>query len=129
MSFRALLIAACVAACADFSRGDPAAPGDVTGDGAGAVLSFATEVHPILMTRCQTCHRPAGVAGSTDLVLTGAADADLDAVLALISEENPDSSPILQKGSGHSHGGGTPLPQGSADYDIVREWIAAGAAP
>src|SRR5204863_2257749 len=41
---------------------------------------------------------------------------------------NPDASLFLMKAAGKvPHGGGKRLPSESADYQVVRRWVAAGA--
>ena len=67
-----------LASCADFSRGEPSPAPDAGarpdgGDAAapdGAALSFATDVYPLLVPTCQSCHATGEQAGDTQLLFT-----------------------------------------------------------
>ena len=100
MSSRLISLLIAVQACASFERGDsttpvsdvaPAATGGPA-DVVAAPLSFAQDVHPLLMSRCSVCHKSDGIAASTTLVLTGQADADLSDVFGLVVAANPPSA-------------------------------------
>ncbi|MCA9603191.1 MAG: hypothetical protein R3A78_15965 [Polyangiales bacterium] len=125
--------------CAGFERGEPSpdagaavpgADGSLEGDGAvGPVLSFAVDVHPLLVAGCRSCHVAGGNAGSTSFLLKGDVDADRAAVDALIQPGNPAKSRLLTKASGQAHGGGAVYAVGSSEYATLSAWIAEGAAP
>ena len=134
-------VVACVvalAACADFSRGEPSpvmdagaplAGGDAaTGDGA-APLSFAINVFPLLVPTCQMCHAPGQEAGDTQLLFTGTAATDYATVLMFVDTTAPAGSRLLAKMSGNGHQGGTVYAAGSPEYETVLHWIQQGAPP
>ncbi|RMG07017.1 MAG: hypothetical protein D6731_24625 [Planctomycetota bacterium] len=95
------------------------------GSGGGAVLGYA-DIKPSLAA-CAGCHSSL----STGFVLSaGLSDdaADFAAVAAQVDPQSPDRSPLLLKASAQTtHGGGSPWPVGSADYDLVLRWIQQGA--
>ena len=78
----ALACALALAACADFSRGEPSPVADAgarpdggdrrgaTADGA-ASLSFATAVYPLLVPTCEACHSAGNEAGDTAAPVRG----------------------------------------------------------
>jgi hypothetical protein len=135
----ALVAAALLGGCADFSRG-PAAPapdaaadaagGEVAaaGDG-GAPLSFAAAVYPLLVPTCQRCHAPGQQAGDTQLLFAGDPAADYATVLTFVDTAAPASSRLLHKMNGEGHGGGTVYAAGSPEYETVLTWIEQGARP
>lgn len=132
MTSKALLVLVALSGCADFDRGpvaeEPPDAGEVMPvDGGSTASSFATSVEPLLTSVCLSCHRPAGAAGSSHLVLTGTDD--LAQVLLLVDTSNPASSRLLTKASGTSHGGGVIFAAGSAEYQTLFTWISEGAAP
>ncbi|WP_375757074.1 hypothetical protein [Corallococcus exercitus] len=121
--------------CADFERGPAAADAGVTpvdgggnGDGGDAV-SFETDVHPLLTTGCQSCHRSGGSAGSTSFLLTGESDADYAAASALTDSANPSASRLLRKAAGAGHGGGAIYGADTPEYQTLLSWISGGAQP
>ncbi len=81
------------------------------------------------------CHGRVRGEGGLRLSLFGA-DAKLDHVQLTkelagrrVNAANPDASLMLLKATGQvSHGGGTRTPQGSPEYQLLRDWIAGGAA-
>jgi hypothetical protein len=113
-------------------------PITVSGVGAGGrAVDFRTEVEPLLSKLgCNAggCHGKASGQNGFKLSLFGF-DSDFD--YAAIAEEArgrrlfpaaPDRSPFLLKASGQvPHGGGKRLKPDGADYQVVRQWIAAGA--
>lgn len=124
-----------VLGCADFQRGPvpadagvPPLDGGGGGDG-GATVSFASDVHPLLTTGCQGCHRSGGAAGDTTFVLTGDADADYAEASSLTDASNPSASRLLRKASGAGHGGGAIYGEGTPEYQALLAWIAGGAQP
>ena len=132
-----LVLATLGGGCADLSRG-PATPvvdagTTEAGDGglprSDAALSFAADVHGILVGTCQRCHTEGGEAGDTNLLLTGDATADLTATALFVDVNAPASSRLLAKMSGHGHGGGTLYAAGTPEYQTVLAWIQEGARP
>jgi hypothetical protein len=112
-------------------------PVTVRGHGKGRSVDFRTEVMPLLSKHgCNAggCHGKASGQNGFKLSLFGF-DTDFD--YAAIAKEargrrlfpaSPDQSLFLVKAAGKvPHGGGKRLPPESADYQVVRQWIAAGA--
>ena len=132
----ALACAVALAACADFSRGEPSPPppdagkppvGDAAaGDGA-APLSFATDVYPLLVPTCMMCHAPGQRAGDTQLLFSGDAATDYPTVLNFVDTSAPAGSRLLAKMTGNGHQGGTVYASGSPEYETVLHWIQQGA--
>jgi hypothetical protein len=126
-----------IASCADFSRGalsatDAGAQPDGGGDAGtsdGAAVSFATEVYPLLVPTCQSCHATGQQAGDTQLLFTGDAAADYPAVVMFADTSAPAGSRILSKLSGNGHQGGTVYAAGSPEYQTILHWIEQGALP
>lgn len=114
-------------------------PVTVKGFDSGRSVDFRTEVMPLLSKHgCNAggCHGKASGQNGFKLSLFGF-DTEFD--YAAIAKEargrrlfpaSPDQSLFLLKAAGKvPHGGGKRLIPGSADYQVVRRWIAAGAAP
>jgi Protein of unknown function (DUF1549)/Protein of unknown function (DUF1553) len=113
-------------------------PVKVSGVGAGGrAVDFRTEVEPLLSKLgCNAggCHGKASGQNGFKLSLFGF---DVDYDYAAITQEArgrrmfpsaPDRSLFLLKASGQvPHGGGKRLRPESADYQVIRQWIAAGA--
>ncbi|MCW5661454.1 MAG: hypothetical protein KIT60_27460 [Burkholderiaceae bacterium] len=107
---------------------------------------FNTQIHPILSTTCAaSCHQAGGVPDSTvapgtsfqgnRFVLTGSAEGDFGVTLSMISDTcNPASNYLLSRPStaphpsGAASGAAVPLPVGSAAYNTISNWIAAGCS-
>lgn len=127
-----IALLAITAGCADFERGDPSVDGgampapDPGADG-GPLASFATDIAPLLISGCRSCHQAGGTAGSTDFLLTGVADDDFLRVTALIDTANPPLSRLLRKAQGLAHGGGSIYPEGTPEYRALLRWISQGA--
>jgi hypothetical protein len=113
-------------------------PVTVKGFGAaGRSVDFRTEVMPLLSKHgCNAggCHGKASGQNGFKLSLFGFDTAlDYDAIAKeargrRLFAASPDASLFLMKGAGKvPHGGGKRLPPESADYQVVRRWIAAGA--
>jgi len=143
-AIRWLVACACIGAasgCADFSRGAPApGPADGAADAAAddadaatsdaaSALSFAADVHPLLVPTCQRCHAPGEAAGESGLLLSGDAPADYAAVAKFVDTPSPGASRILAKMSGSGHSGGAVYAVGSPEYRTVLRWIEQGAKP
>jgi hypothetical protein len=134
----ALACALALAACADFSRGEPSPVADAgprpdggdaaTADGA-APLSFATAVYPLLVSACQGCHSAGNEAGDTQLLFTGSAAADHATVVMFVDTSAPASSRLLAKTSGNGHQGGAVYATDSPEYNTILQWIQQGAQP
>jgi hypothetical protein len=137
-SRRIWIVLGCVlAGCADFSRGAPTptpdagppADGGPKSDGGadGAALSFASDVYPLLVPTCKTCHGAGGQAGDTGLVFTGTAAADYATVVMFVDTAAPAGSRLLMKMTGNGHQGGTVYAAGSPEHQTILQWIQQGA--
>ncbi len=86
---------------------------------ATASVKFSSDVHPILVAKCSTCHGDAGTLpkfGSADVATSYAA------VKPDVDTTNPAASKLLVMGQGgNSHAGGAPL--GAADVTKIQQWI------
>ncbi|WP_280156114.1 hypothetical protein [Piscinibacter sp. XHJ-5] len=101
---------------------------------------FEAQVLPILRNTCAAgCHQAVGSTGgpavgtsfrNNRFVLTGDAEGDFGVTLSMISNAcNPGSNYLLSRPSTVPHpSGGTSavLPAGSANYNTIAAWIAAG---
>ncbi len=117
-----------------------------------ALLSFATDIKPLLQGDCVTCHKPHVPGPGVPLPPLFYADpnpsdpnvaydpnvANRDVYADVRSRVNlgdPENSPLLLKPSGHHHGGnlrsGFDLSPGGdrTKYDVFLNWIAEGARP
>lgn len=121
--------------CADFSRGNPS--GNDTGPppvndrdgGSTEALSFASDVHALLVSRCQGCHGAGGSASTTAFVLSGEVSDDYAVSISFVSESAPAESRLVSKAAGTGHAGGALFPSGSDEQDLLVQWIAQGALP
>src|SRR5262245_20535793 len=105
--------------------------------GTGRGVDFRTEVMPLLSKHgCNAggCHGKASGQNGFKLSLFGFDTAfDYEAIARegrgrRLFLANPDASLFLMKAAGKvPHGGGKRLPAESADYQVIRRWIAAGA--
>ena len=112
-------------------------PVTVTGFGDGRAIDFRTEVMPLMSKLgCNAggCHGKASGQNGFKLSLFGFdAQFDFDAITReargrRVFPAAPDQSTFLLKASGQvPHGGGRKMAKGGNDYQIVRQWIAAGA--
>jgi hypothetical protein len=132
----AFAVAGGATACADFSRGAASVAADAgadlqadAGSADGAMTSFATDVHPLLIAHCQRCHMAGAEAGDTQLLLTGDVAADYATATRFVDTATPAGSRLLSKVSGNGHGGGTVFAAGSPEYLTILEWIQQGARP
>jgi hypothetical protein len=144
----ALAAGTVVSACGDIERGKPTPPkktetadtgGDQPGNddqtpggvteptdgGTAGGSSFATDVEPILVADCQSCH---GATNGTALKISGDAATDLPGVKALAAG-GADSTLVKKATKAVSHGGGAVLANPSADLDTILQWIADGMLP
>jgi len=135
-----------LAACAEPDRGEPFAEvrdtaldttpaetvDDVTPDGETVEdtrepLTFAA-VHEVLLDNCTDagCHS----SGAGGFTLSGDADSDYQAVLAEVVPGDALASKLLKKATNtSSHSGGPILQAGTADYQLIADWIDDGANP
>lgn len=133
--FTTLLLSACGGGGgdgedADDGGGTPVVPPGPTPPPTPAVLSYATDIHPIWQARsCTGCHGSSG-----GLTLSGNASASYTELFETASRvilATPAQSLILRKPAtiNTSHGGGTFFPSTSdADYQKILTWITQGAA-
>lgn len=135
MSSRRLLLAAVLlAGCADLARGptavepDAGTSDDAVAPGDGEALSFAKSVSPLL-DACARCHAAGEEAGDTQLLLTGNAASDLEAVVPFVDTAAPAGSRLLAKMRGQGHQGGSIYAADTPEYQTVLEWIQQGARP
>jgi hypothetical protein len=127
----ALLLAAPLS-CADLERGKPTADAgssDAGGGDGGETVAFAADVHPLLLSGCQPCHRTGGAAGGTSFLLSGESSADFSAVSELIDTSSPTQTRLLRKASGQGHGGGTVYTVDSPEYQTLVAWVSGGTLP
>jgi hypothetical protein len=120
---------------------------DLSNGGAGVQLSrlsetvFNSTIMPILDAQCASCHTAIGTDGNPSnntfrenrFVLTGSDTGDFNVTLTMINDvcAGP-SSALLSRPSTAPHpagagaGAAVPLPVGSANYNAIASWIAAG---
>src|SRR5689334_19136401 len=126
----------CVVVSAGGLRAEDAKPRDGTRSVPTTEVSFELDVMPILTAKgCNqgACHGKARGQNGFQLSLLGF-DPDFD-YAALTQQARgrrvfpgaPERSLVLQKATATlAHGGGVRLEPGSADYEVVLKWIAAG---
>jgi mono/diheme cytochrome c family protein len=139
LSFDRRLLGAVVAllGCADLERGAPlpadagpdAAAVDGASDAGAPALSFARDVHRLLLDGCARCHAPGASAGNTGLLYVRDAAKDRESTISFINREQPASSRLLGKGAGQGHGGGAIYAAGSPEHRTILDWILQGASP
>ena len=83
---------------------------------------------PVVQSLCVACHVEGGVSGNTRLVFERSSTADhealnLAAFATFLSEVESGASVILNKIQGVSHGGGAPVPAGSAAFAEVERFL------
>ena len=102
--------------------------------------TFESQVLPILRASCVDCHQPGGSNGSAAasfrdnrLILTGDADGDYNAALAMVSDAcNAAANPLLSRPSTVPHPTGATgqttavLPAGGTAYNAIASWISSG---
>ena len=106
---------------------------NATADGRLAGVDFASEVEPIFQSSCVGCH--SGVGAAPDFNGSGSVAGSPEYTEAVYrsfsgraSVIDPPDSLLLRKSSSQiTHGGGAALGSGSANYAVVRDWIAQGA--
>lgn len=88
----------------------------------GASKTFTADVMPVLTSKCKSCHGNEGDFTVTTPSATYANISDLKGSMVASGQY------LLDKGSNTvSHGGGMQMPQGSAEYAIVKSWVDSGA--
>jgi hypothetical protein len=100
----------------------------VTAPAGVAEAFFAANVNlPISQNRCRTCHNTSGIARNTrHIVTSGSSETAIDANVAMYRNlvAALSVSGILAKASGQvSHGGGTQLSPGSADFNNFEAFL------
>ncbi|HBP21199.1 MAG TPA: hypothetical protein DEA08_25860, partial [Planctomycetes bacterium] len=93
--------------------------------------AFEQRVHPILASRCATCHSVSGKGGGLLLASSndpGTVADNLAAASAFLTPGAPEASPLLLKPlspdeGGLEHGGGAVLHMASAEWRILRGWV------
>ena len=110
---------------------------------------FQTIVHPILMSRCASCHQAVGTGGAPNggfsgqrYVLTGQIEGDFNATLSMIGDiTDPTGAYLLSRPASDgiapnpvhpqlTNPAGAVLPFGSDDYNRICDWInSTGACP
>jgi hypothetical protein len=94
---------------------------------------YKNDVKTIMQNRCASCHQvgspvPAATAAMS-LTLSAASDtADHTTVSSKVNLAAPASSTLLQKAvGGLAHFGGQVITTGSADYNVLLDWVTQGA--
>ena len=82
----------------------------------------------IVQSKCISCHRRGGYAGGTSLIFEGASggtshSANIASFEGLLNRRADGLNHILRKVSGNGHGGGRQLALGSANYNILEEFL------
>lgn len=95
-------------------------------------VDFSTHVLPLLhKTGCNnlSCHGAfQGQSGFRLSLFANQLNKDWDSLRERIDAVDPAKSRLLQKVRGDlDHGGGEPLPEGSAEYRLLEKWVLAGA--
>ncbi len=142
------VLVTCASGCAIPGRGEPieqendtSTPDIVTDIEAGDLdidlgevdeveppVPFAGAVHDLLVSSCTStgCH----ASGAGGYALSGDVDADYEATLKVVVPFDAAASKLIKKTSGvTSHTGGPLLSEGTAEYDLIVEWIDDGANP
>ncbi len=110
-----MLLALSLAACTH----DGGPTGDDT-DGGAPPATWSGGVHPLLVEACRGCHQ-----GSVPMALSGDPATDYDTVLPYTDTGDPEGSTLYEAATGLAHA--TVFPVGSAEAEVLRSWMAAGA--
>ncbi len=139
--FVLLTAVSAVVGCADLSRGQalpdsaPATVQDAAAvDFAGptdarAALSFAVDVHHLVVDGCARCHSSGGSANTSAFILVNDATKDRQEVLMFVNLSNPAGSRLVAKGAGSGHGGGAIYAASTPEYRTIVNWISQGGLP
>lgn len=137
----ALLIPALAAACAGNGKGLDSNGNPIASGGGGSqplTADFSSIQEHVLTPICTRCHIGAGAPEGLQLdsahsyaLLVGVASSEQPAVLR-VAPGDPDSSYLLRKLEGAPGISGQQMPFGGpylpqATFDVIRQWIAAGA--
>jgi hypothetical protein len=97
--------------------------------GGAPAVSFAAEVHPLLIAGCERCHSADGQANTTSLIYVDDPVLDLEGTLDFVDLDSPPSSRLLSKTTGQGHTGGVIYDDDSNAYTTILAWIEQGAHP
>jgi hypothetical protein len=105
--------------------------GNANGNGEEIEIpSWSEEIHPILWTRCNDCHKPGlGGTGAGGWTLFEGAAESYAGVVERVDVADPESSLLLRRGINEGFHPVNParLSTEDEDYDTLVEWVAAGA--
>jgi hypothetical protein len=92
-------------------------------------ITYTTDVKPILMARCGSCHSGTNLPAAVNAYgLTFNDDVtDHQETVNRTNPQTPDASLLLTKATGAAHGGGAILTAGSAEHTTIIQWIQAGS--
>lgn len=97
----------------------PTTPPPVT----STASTFGSDVMPVLVTKCQSCH------GSNGNFTVTTASSTYANIVALKGSAAAGGQYLLDKGSNTAgHGGGEVIATSSAEYATIKSWVDAGAA-
>jgi len=85
--------------------------------------TFGSNVMPVLLTKCQSCH------GSNGNFTVTSASSTYANITALKGSATAGGQYLLDKGSNTiGHGGGQQIATSSTEYATIKSWVDAGAA-
>jgi len=85
--------------------------------------TFGSNVMPVLLTKCQSCH------GSNGNFTVTSASSTYANITALKGSAAAGGKYLMDKGSGTvGHGGGMVIATSSTEYATIKSWVDAGAA-
>jgi len=106
--------------------------GPDTGPQKGPGVSFHRQIRPLLQARCQGCHQPARAEGGAVMTSVAGLLMPGDSGTAAVVPGQPDAGEILRRvtpdAAGHADMPREGKPLTAAEIDLLRRWIAAGAA-
>ena len=110
------------------TTGTTGSPTNTTTSPSPPAITYTTDVKPILMARCGSCHSGTSLpAASNAYPLTFSNDVtDHQETVNRVNPQTPDASLLLTKATGAAHGGGAILTAGSAEHTTIIQWIQAG---
>ncbi len=86
---------------------------------------FDTQVYPVLMAKCGSCHKVGGSGGRSKLILSADVAASFEVARAQVDPSKAATSPLLRRGTGEKHAKAIASP--SVEYDLFLKWIETGA--
>jgi hypothetical protein len=95
--------------------------------GTPAVPRFAPHLHDQLLAGCGSCHTADGLAASSRYVTSPDPEKHLQAVLPLVVPGSAATSVLYQRAHGEAHPVGAVWEPGSAQLELLAQWIGAGA--